>query len=172
MAKTLITWPHGSTDGEREAKRLQALYPAVSEWVDGSALGNVTSKEFSLLIVVGHRDEIKGVEILKSLAQCVTRLGIQRVVMANCESAVTKSGGTLSGENELWAPAQRLANDTNARVLATKRDLLFDEVGKGTAFARGELDGISPINPSGSDLWKEFAKQDGVDEITTGIGNL
>jgi hypothetical protein len=172
MAKTLITWPSGSADGEREAKRLQALYPSVSNWVDGSALGNVTSKEFSLLIVVGHRDEIKALQTLEALAHHITRLGVPRVVMANCESAVTQSGGTLSDTNEMWSPAQRLANKTGARVKATNRDLLFDEVGKSTAFAGGGTDGISPINPSGSDLWKEFAKQDGVDEITTGIGNL
>lgn len=172
MSKTLITWPHGSTDGEREGKRLQALYPGVSLWADGASLGGVTSKDISLLVVVGHRDEIKGLDTLKALSQCVTHLGVHYVTMANCESAVAKSGGTLSDQNELWSPAQRLANDTGAAVLATTRDLLFDEVGKGLAFAGSSSHGLSPINPSGQTLWKEFRKQDPVDEITTGVGNL
>ncbi|HVI56320.1 MAG TPA: hypothetical protein VM621_14860 [Luteibacter sp.] len=172
MAKTLITWPHGSTDGEREAKRLQALYPAASNWVDGSSLAGVTSKDFSLLIVVGHREEIEAVDTLKALAACVTQLGIKWVVMANCNSAQTRTGGTLSDFNELWAPGQRLANDTGARVAATKRVLLFDEVGKGTAFKADATHGIVPTNPSGSDLWKEFTKQDDVDEITEGVSRL
>lgn len=175
MSKTLITWPHGSTDGEREAKRLQALYPSVSNWVDGSLLDGVTSKEFSLLIVVGHREEIEAVPVLKALAGCVTKLGIKLVVMANCNSAQQRTGGTLSDFNELWAPGQRLANDTGAEVAATKRILLFDEVGQGgagSAFKADATHGITPVNPPGSDLWVSFKKQDPVDEITDGVSRL
>jgi hypothetical protein len=172
MSKTLITWPPGSVDGKREAGRLHALYPAVSKAVDGSVLGSETSKDFSLLVVVGHRAEIKSVEVLKSLAQCINLLGIRYVVMANCESAVAKTGGTLSDTNELWAPAQRVANDTGAAVLATTRDLLFDEVGQGKAFAGSADRGLTPVNPPGATLWKEFRKQDPVDEITEGVSHL
>jgi hypothetical protein len=175
MSKTLITWPHGSTDGEREAKRLQALYPTASAWVDGSGLGGVTSKDFSLLIVVGHREEIESTTVLKALADCVTKLGVRLVVMANCNSAQVRTGGTLSDFNELWAPGQRLANDTGAEVAATKRVLLFDEVGKAgtaSAFSADSTHGIVPTNPAGSDLWMKFTKQDPVDEITDGISRL
>jgi len=172
MSKTLITWPPGSVDGKREAERLHALYPAVSKAVDGSVLGGETSKDFSLLVVVGHRDEIKPVDILKSLAQCINSLGIRYVAMANCESAVAKTDGTLSDTNELWAPAQRVANATGAAVLATTRDLLFDEVGQGTAFMGHADRAPTPINPSGETLWKEFRRQEGVEEITDGISHL
>lgn len=175
MSKTLITWPHGSVDGEREAKRLQALHPSASAWVDGSNLGGVTSKDFSLLIVVGHREEIEATTVLKALADCVTKLGITLVVMANCNSGQVKTGGTLSDFNELWAPGQRLANDTGAEVAATKRVLLFDEVGQGgtgSAFKADATHGIVPTNPPGSDLWVKFTKQDPVDEITEGVSHL
>jgi hypothetical protein len=172
MAKTLITWPPGSVDGKREAERLHALYPAVSKAVDGAALGSETSKDFSLLVVVGHRDEIKAVDVLKSLARCVNALGIRYVTLANCESAVAKTGGALSDTNEMWAPGQRVANDTGAAVLATTRDLLFDEVGQGRVFAGSVDRAPTPINPSGETLWKEFRKQDPVDEITEGVSHL
>jgi hypothetical protein len=175
MSKTLITWPHGSVDGEREAKRLQALYPSASGWVDGSDLGGITSKDFSLLIVVGHREEIEATSVLKALAECVTKLGIKFVVMANCNSAQVRTGGTLSDFNELWARGQRLANDTGADVAATKRVLFFDEVGKagaGSAFKADATHGIVPTNPAGSDLWVKFTKQDPVDEITDGVSRL
>jgi hypothetical protein len=172
MAKTLITWPQGSADGEREGKRLQALCPEASNWVDGASLGALTSKDFSLLIVVGHRDEIKGLDTLKALTQCINSLGIRFVAMANCESALAESGGTLSDKNELWSPAQRLANDTGAAVLATVRELLFDEVGKGSVFAISSTHGLMPIDPSDAPLWKEFRKQDPVDQVATGVGNL
>jgi hypothetical protein len=171
MAKTLITWPGGSTDGEREAKALQALYPDVSHWVDGAALGNVTGTDYRMLIVVGHREEIEALAVLNALIACVKKLGATHVVMANCNSGQTKTGGTLSDFNELWSPAQRVANDTGAAVAATTRVLLFTEVGKGTAFGEGDS-GITPINPDGETLWKEFRKQDPVDEITEGISHL
>jgi hypothetical protein len=172
MSKTLITWPPGSVDGKREAERLHAIYPAASKAVDGAVLGNETSKDFSLLVVVGHRSEIKAVETLKSLATCINSLGIRYVALANCESAVAKTGGTLSDTNELWAPAQRLANDTGAAVLGTTRDLSFDEVGQGKAFGGTQDRGFTPINPTGETLWKEFRKQEPVDEITEGVSHL
>lgn len=171
MAKTLITWPNGSTDGEREAKALQALYPTVSHWVDGSALGTVSGTDYRMLIVVGHREEIEAQPVLKALAECIKALGATHVVMANCNSGQTKTGGTLSDFNELWSPAQRVANATGAAVAATTRVLLFTEVGKGTAFGQGD-DGITPINPDGETLWKEFRKQSDIDEITEGMSNL
>lgn len=173
MAKALITWPPGSTDGEREGKNLRELYKTTSEWVQGANLGDVTAREFSILIVVGHREEIEATGVLKSLAACVTKLGIKWVVMANCNSGMVRSGGSaLSDFNELWAPAQRLANDTGAKVAATKRVLTFDEVGKSQAFKSSVAHGIEPANPSGSDLWAEFSKQDPVDEITDGLSRV
>lgn len=174
MAKTLITWPSGSTDGEREAKRLQALYSTVSTWVDGSGLGGVPATAgFSLLIVVGHREEIEPTATLKGLGDCVKHLGIKLVVMANCNSGQTKSGGTLSDFNELWGPAQRVANYTGAEVAATTRVLLFDEVGKGYAFQGHDTHGITVKNPdTGAALWKVFTKQSDIDEITEGVKNL
>ncbi len=173
MSKTLITWPHGSADGEREARKLHKLYEPVSHCVDGAALGGETSKDFGMLIVVGHRDEIEAKDTLKALAGCVTSLGIHFVILANCHSGATKTGGTLSDHNELWSPAQRLANATGAAVLATTRVLTFDEVGQGYGFT-GDDHGITGINPSNnpSPLWREYRKQDDVDEITQGIGNL
>lgn len=174
MAKTLITWPSGSTDGEREAKRLQALYSTVSNWVDGSRLGEAPSTGFSLLIVVGHREEIEPLDTLKGLAACIKKIGIKRVVMANCNSGQAKTGGsTLSDFNELWEPAQRIANDTGAEVAATTRVLLFTEVGQGTGFKADSTDGITFKNPdSGAALWKVFKKQSDEDELAAGLKRL
>ena len=100
------------------------------------------------------------------------KLIVTTVVMANCNSGQYKSGAALSDGNELWEPAQRVANDTNTEVAATLCVLLFDEVGKGYGFGPSDTDGISPINPDGKTLWKSFKKQDDVDEITDGIGRL
>jgi hypothetical protein len=173
MSKTLITWPPGSADGEREAKRLQALYPSRSNWVDGSDLGSVNSADFKMLIVVGHREEIQAIEVLKSLAACSAKVGAQYIIMANCNSGQTQKGGTLSDANELWSPAQRLANETGARVAATTRELLFTEVGQGTAFQASVEHGITTKEPNtGATLWRYLSKQDPVDEITEGLSNL
>jgi hypothetical protein len=49
---------------------------------------------------------------------------------------------------------------------------LFDEVGKGSVFAISSTHGLMPIDPSDAPLWKEFRKQDPVDEVATGVGNL
>jgi hypothetical protein len=168
---TVITWPAGSVDGEREARRLQQLYASVSTCLAGDELGRAP-KGYSLLIVVGHRDEIQGVETLKALGACVKNLGIKLLVMANCNSADRASGGTLSDCNELWSPAQRLADDTGAEVAATTRELLFSEVGEGTAFKGDATHGIVPANPGGDALWKVAKPKDGVEQITEGIKNL
>src|SRR3954465_15823041 len=102
MSKTLIAWPLGSVDGEREARRLQALYATVSDCVDGSGLATYPAGQHSRLIVVGHREEIEKLDTLKALVACVRSLGVTTVVMANCNSGQYKSGAALSDGNELW----------------------------------------------------------------------
>lgn len=167
MSKTLITWPPGSADGEREANRLHALYADVSDAIAGSHLPADNPGTYSTLIVVGHRSEIQAIDTLKSLARGVKSLGISRVVMANCNSAVRTDGPPL-GDNELWSPAQRLANASRAVVAATTRELGFAEVGESLAFARDAEHGIAPVG----DLWRQVDPQSDIDEITEGLGNL
>jgi hypothetical protein len=172
MSKTLITWPHGSTDGEREARNLQKLYPTVSDVIDGKDLGGVTSTAYQMLIVVGHREEIKPKATLEALGKCVKKLGAKYVVMANCESGTAEHHGTL-GDNELWEPAQVVANYTDAEVAATARELLFTEVGKGTAFQSSSQHGITTKEPSPSAvLWKYFKKKDEVDDLADALSKL
>jgi hypothetical protein len=172
MAKALITWPIGSADGAREAKRLQALHSTASDCVDGGDLGKVTPKAYATLIVVGHRSEIATLTVLENLAVCVSKLGVAYLVLANCSSGTAKTEGALSDFNELWSPAQRLANATGVPVAATTRVLTFDEVGKGTKFGVHRDWGVVPADEKNGTLWTVFTKQKPIDELISGIQGL
>jgi hypothetical protein len=181
MAKTLITWPHGSTDGEREAKRLQALYASGSVAKDGADLGSVPSGEYPMIIIVGHRSEIKNnsYEILESLGKGLKALGARYVVLAACSSGTAKSSGETLGDNELWEPAQVVANFSGATVAATSRGLYFTEVGESGAFGPNsdfgigikEPDSTKQLNSEGS-LWKYFTKKDEVDDLADALKRI
>ncbi|WP_295973024.1 hypothetical protein [uncultured Xanthomonas sp.] len=170
---TLITWiPDSANDGEREAKRLNARFSAYSNVIDGRKLTSSALDGYMSLIVVGHRSELLKSGVLGSLTTLVRGSQCPWVVLANCASGTATQQGTL-GDNELWEPAQKLANDLKIRVSGTTRALTFDEVGQGTAFAlaRGEV--LIRSNPPGtSGLWKDFHPQDGIEQITQGLRNL
>jgi hypothetical protein len=106
--------------------------------------------------------------------------------LAACSLAPPKYTGPLQDTNFL-SPAQKSANNLNVKVTACTRALTFDEVGKGTAFAR--VASAMILVPSNYDakvsfgtfvtdvtikmkLWQEFRKQSDLEAVIDGISNL
>jgi len=167
----VITWIPNSGDGMREARRLNARFRNYSVLRAPDKLTTSELSEYMSLIVVGHRGEF-GDATQQSLANLLHGSDCHWVVLANCSSGVATSVGAL-GDNELWSPAQRLANALRIKVSGTARALTFDEVGLGLAFALtlGEVL-IRSNPPSAAHLWRDYEAQSEVDEVAEGISHL
>ncbi|SEN42406.1 hypothetical protein SAMN02800694_3446 [Luteibacter sp. UNCMF331Sha3.1] len=171
---TAIAWIKGSTDGEREARNLAKLYPKNAKLVgDTSALTEDHFRAYASVIVVGHRSELKSQKIVDSVLNPRAARSKCWIVLACCETAKAEgTKGTLE-DRELWDPADKLAHDLKLRVSGTTRDLTFDEVGKGYAFALALGEWLIRSNPSDRPgLWKDIDPGDDVDFITRGLQNL
>jgi len=169
----LITWIPNSSDGMREAKKLNKLFDKYSVIKDPGKLSKADLGNYMSVIIIGHRGEFTANHnyYLESLAALATGSGCGWIVLANCSSAVAAKSRTLE-VNELWAPGQKLANRLKIKVSATKRDLGFDEVGKGLAFALTLGEVLTRSNPPGSELWHDFGPQTALEEITEGLSNI
>jgi hypothetical protein len=167
----LITWIPNSKDGEREARNLNGVFRNYSVLQRPDKLTAETLSDYLSLIVVGHRGEFSS-SILDSLSALLRPSHCHWLVLAMCSSAEAAYQGPLQ-DNELWTPAQRLSNELRIRVSGTKRALLFDEVGKGYAFALaiGEIL-IRSDPPNSPELWKDCEPQSEIDEITDGLSRL
>lgn len=170
---SLITWVPNSIDGKREAKKLNNRFHMYSVIKAPESLNKMDVDCHSCMIVVGHRGEFtaNNNQLFNSLNHLVSMSSCRWIILANCDSGVNYRSGTLTN-NELWSPAQRLANMSKKLVSGTKRPLTFDEVGKGLAFALVNKEMLIRSNPKGSDLWVDFSPISDVDLITEGLMNL
>lgn len=169
---TLITWIPGSADGRREARRLHDRFRRYSAIRMPERLTRAEIGDYMLLIVVGHREEFAIGDVQESLVRLLDGSGCHWVVLANCSSGLAAYLGPLE-HNELWSPAQRLANRLKIKVSGTSRALTFDEVGMGYAFALAVGEVLIRSNPIGAPgLWRDYEPQEPIDEITEGIGRL
>ncbi|AXE34811.1 hypothetical protein [Chromobacterium phragmitis] len=168
---TLLTWVPQSGDGEREARKLHGI---ASDYCTLEQPGKLTTDQLSrhaVLIIVGHRQEFTS-SLYESLKGLLSHASCGWLTLAMCSSAVAEYHGPLR-DNELWSPAQRLANELRIKVSGTRRELGFDEVGRGYAFALagGEiLMRSDPLDSPG--LWQDCVEQDDVEMITEGLANL
>jgi hypothetical protein len=163
--KTLITWPRGSADGEREGQRMHATYPMNSNWIQGEHLSYARDTGIELLVVLGVAGSIIEKSMLDGLTEAIRRLKIPRVTLAECDAAAS-SGSAASHASEVLFPAgQHIADVTGAEVLTTTRALHPGEAGDLKAFA-GSEHGFTPINPNGESVWKEFRRSDAVGEAS------
>lgn len=167
---TLITWVPQSIDGKREATRLHQRYRKYSVLRKPENLGSAS--DFMSLIVVGHRQELMQPDVFQSLISHLTTYRASWVVLAACDSGTKEYLGTLQN-NDWLSPAQRVANELDVKVSGTTRPLLFVEVGESYAFALvlGEI--LLRKNPHYDDtLWKDYVKQESVEELTEMFGSL
>jgi hypothetical protein len=158
--KTLITWPEGAADGEREGRAMHATYPMGANWIRGEHLEYAHDTGIELLIVLGPAEAIRTAAMLDAIANTIRRLEIKYATLAEC-------GGTPATAPALDAAAQQVADATGADVLASQRALHREEASALKAFA-GSEHGFSPINPDGdARLWKEFRRGERAEEPAT-----
>ena len=169
---TLITWVPGSGDGMREARRLHARFRNYSVLKAPDRLSGSFMDDFMSVIVVVHRSEMTRKDVIESALRLFSQTQCSWIVLAICSGGQASRSGSL-GSNELWSPAQYLANRLNKKVSSTTRTLTFDEVGQGLAFALTLGEVLIRSNYSGGgNLWVDYTRQSGLDEITEGLSNL
>jgi len=171
---TAIAWIKGSTDGEREARSLSKLYSKNAKLIgDTSALTADHFTKYASVIVVGHRSELRDQRIIDDVLKPRAKASKCWIVLACCETAKVETSKDTLGDNELWTPAEKLAQELGLRVSGTTKELTFDEVGKGLAFALALGEWLIRSNPSTRPgLWKDIDPVDDVDFITKGLQNL
>ena len=167
----LITWIPFSNDGSREARKLNALYQNYSDIISLDMLTTSKLSDYLSLIVVGHRGEFSH-NYYESLMKIVRGSQCTWVVLANCNSGKAKHSGPL-GDNELISPAQKLSNSLGIEVSGTVRQLTFDEVGEGLAFALAVGEILIRSNPPGNfQLWRDYVPQSDIEEATEMFSKL
>lgn len=156
--KTLITWPHDSTEGQRAGTRLHEKFPGGSIGVSAGHIEELERERFELLIVVGHHHEITVKATLDALIYSANVREIPYVALVDIGHAGEEHESGKSAESTaLWDAAQHFADEMGAAVLAPMREFSFDDVAEARVFAGNET-GIKPINPGGIQVWKEFRR--------------
>lgn len=166
----IITWVPNSDDGQREAKNLNKLYKNYSVICEPGKLTSDMLSNYLSFIVVGHRGEFS-TALYDQLATLIKGSHCNWLVLANCNSGEVYFEAPL-GNNELNAPAQKMANECKIKVSGTSGLLTFDEVGKGYAFALAIGEVLIRSNPYGRDLWIDFEPQSEIEEITEMLGRM